>query len=411
MSTTDEFDIAIVGAGIVGLAVTRELRQRHPDFRLILVERESKVGAHQTSHNSGVIHSGVYYKPGSLKARMCVEGSRLMYSYLDEHKIPYERCGKLIVAVNERQLPALDELEARGHANGVVGLRRLRGDEIAEVEPEARGIAALHSPNTGIVDYGLVALEIERELRAAGVEVRLGVDVTGVVAKEAGTELQIAGGDPITARMVITCAGLWSDRVAVAAGAPKDPRIVPFRGGYLQVRQTAEPFLRGLVYPVPDPDLPFLGVHVSKHMDGSVSLGPTALLVLARDAYRITKVRPRDVLDTFLWGGTWRLATHYWKTAITELRLAFSTRAFINAAAIYVPKVKTLGVAGALHSGVRAQALAADGTLVDDFVISETPGALHVRNAPSPAATSSFALAKELANRVEASESWSRLKR
>jgi L-2-hydroxyglutarate oxidase len=406
--TDPEYDIAIVGAGIVGLAVTRELSLRHPDLRLVVVDREATVGAHQTSHNSGVIHSGIYYQPDSLKAKLCVEGSQLMYEYAEANHIPVERCGKLIVAVDESQLPALDELERRGIANGVPGLRRLTAEQIREVEPEARGIAALHSPNTGIIDYGAVARALETELRARGVEFRLGQHVGKVDASADRVSISTPAG-PVDARLLVTCAGLWSDRIAVAAGASKDPRIVPFRGGYLEVKPSATPVLRGLVYPVPDPDLPFLGVHVSKHIDGSVSLGPTALLVLARDAYKITGFRIRDVMDIALWPGSWRLARHYWRTAITEVLMAASPRRFVKAGAVYVPIVEQLGIVGSLKSGVRAQALGRDGRLVDDFVISETPRALHIRNAPSPAATSSLALGRYLADRVEASAAWGRL--
>jgi L-2-hydroxyglutarate oxidase LhgO len=398
-------DIVVVGAGIVGLAVCRELVTRHPGLQAAIVERETEVGLHQTGHNSGVIHSGVYYTPGSLKARLCVEGARLMYDYCDEHAIPYERCGKLIVAIDESELGRLDDLEARGRANGVAGLRRVRGDEIPEIEPECRGLAALHCPTTGIVDYGLVARALRTDLERLGVDVLTGVDVQAL-SRESDTTVLSTSAGRLEAGMVISCAGLWSDRLARASGATADPRIVPFRGGYLRVRATDKPLLRGLVYPVPDPDLPFLGVHVTRHIGGAVVLGPTALLVGARDAYRVTKVRWKDVRDIVLWPGTWRMARRFWRTGIKELWMALSRRSFVRAAAAYVPAVRDLGVSGSDISGVRAQALARDGSLVDDFVISETPGVFHVRNAPSPAATSSLALARELADRVERSDAW-----
>jgi L-2-hydroxyglutarate oxidase len=385
-----------------------------------VLEREPEVGRHQTGHNSGVIHSGIYYTPGSLKARLCVEGSRLMYDFCAEHDVPVERCGKLIVAIREDELGRLEELERRGQANGVAGVRRLTGAEIREVEPNARGVAALHCPTTGITDYGAVTRAMAGELRRRGVEVRTGVEVhairsagqPGPGGSGAHPVLTTSDGE-MRARIVVSCAGLWSDRLAVASGAPADPRIVPFRGGYLHVRPTAstsgpaaEPLLRGLVYPVPDPELPFLGVHVTKHVDGEFVLGPTALLAGARDAYRIWKVRPRDVLDTLTWPGTWRMARTFWRTGFTEIAMAASRKRFVAAAAEYVPAVADLGVVGPDIGGIRAQAVARNGALVDDFVISQTPGALHVRNAPSPAATSSLALARELADRVEASESW-----
>lgn len=407
---TAEFDVAVIGAGIVGLAVARELRMRHPGFSVIVLEREHGVGRHQTSHNSGVIHSGVYYKPGSLKAKLCVEGSRLMYEFCDEHDIPYERCGKLIVALTPDELPRLDEIEARGRANGVRGLRRVDAEGIRKIEPEARGISGLHSPDTGIVDYGAVAEALESELRAEGVEFCFDARVDAITDDGDVTRVTWRGGE-VTAKLVISCAGLWSDRLAVAAGASPDPRIVPFRGAYLTITPTETPYLTGLVYPVPDPDLPFLGVHVTKHIGGAMTIGPTALLVGARDAYRITRVRLRDLASIGFWPGTWRMARKYWRTALEELAMAIGSRRMVAAAARYVPKVAELGVTGESHGGVRAQAMSRDGSLLDDFVISETAGAVHVRNAPSPAATSSLALARELVDRIEKAPAWTRTQR
>jgi L-2-hydroxyglutarate oxidase LhgO len=398
-------DLVVVGAGIVGLAVARELRTQFPDLRIVVLDREPEVGAHQTGHNSGVIHSGVYYRPGSLKARLCVEGARLMYEFCDEHAIPYERCGKLIVALEERELPGLAEIEQRGRANGVPGLRRVSGQEVADIEPGCRGIAALHCPETGIVDYRLVARTLERDLLAAGVTFRLGETVTALERDATGTTVMTSQGSLRTS-FVVACAGLWSDRLAVAAGAPADPRIVPFRGAYLSLRATAEPLVRGLVYPVPDPELPFLGVHVTRQVDGGVLLGPTAMLVAARDAYRLRRFSARDLLDTLRWPGSWRLFRRFWRTGVDELRMAASRRRFVDAAARYVPGVRDVGVEPGTTAGIRAQALGRNGALLDDFVISETPRAIHVRNAPSPAATSSLALARELVARFRASPQW-----
>lgn len=396
------YDVVVVGAGIVGLAVSREILTRHPDLRLAVIEKEDDVAEHQTGHNSGVIHSGVYYAPGSLKARLCVEGSRLMYEFCDDHAVPYERCGKLIVAIDTAELGRLDDLMDRGRANGVTGLRRVDAEEIRQIEPNARGLAAIHCPSTGIVDYAQVARAIRGDIEAAGAEVLTGVEVTAIERVDDIMNISSSAG-LVRATFVVTCAGLWADRLAQAAGASPDPRIVPFRGGYLTVRDAEQPLLKGLVYPVPDPDLPFLGVHVTRHVGGEVLLGPTALLVGARDAYRISKVRWRDLREILLWPGTWRLARTFWRTGIKEIWLAMSTRRFVRAAAEYVPEVEKLGVVAREFSGVRAQALGRDGSLVDDFVISETPGAFHVRNAPSPAATSSLALAKELVDRMERS--------
>lgn len=394
------FDVAIVGAGIVGLAVAREVLQRHPELRLVIFDTHDAVAEHQTGHNSGVIHSGIYYTPGSLKAHLCVEGSRLMYEFCETHGIAYERCGKLIVATKESELGRLDDLELRGRANGVPGLRRVNAAEISQIEPGCRGISALYSPNTGIVDYKVVARALEGELRASGVTFALGAHVSGVARQGQLTILQHSGGQT-RARWAVVCAGLWSDRLAVSAGAPADPRIIPFRGAYLRVSTSEQPGVRGLVYPVPDPELPFLGVHITKQIGGDVLLGPTALVVAARDAYRLSRIRVRDVLSTFLWPGTWKVGARFWRTAIRELHLAMSVTAFVRACCEYIPSLASVRLEPGSYAGVRAQAVAKDGTLVDDFVISETPGATHVRNAPSPAATSSLALAKELVDRFE----------
>ena len=301
------YDLAVVGAGIVGLAVAREFARRRPGARLIVIDREVSVGHHQTGHNSGVIHSGVYYKPGSLKARLCVQGARLMYEFCDANAIAYERCGKLIVAVREDELPRLAELEARGRANGVPGLRRVGAGEIAGIEPECQGLAGLHSPGTGIVNFGAVARAMERELRGMGAVFALGRTITAVRREHGQTVLAHAGGAYHAAWSVL-CAGLWSDRLAVSAGASPDPRIVPFRGAYLRLAAGGPPLVRGMVYPVPDPELPFLGVHVTRHIDGHVMLGPTAMLVGARDAYRLRTLRPLDLLSTLSWPGTWIVA-------------------------------------------------------------------------------------------------------
>jgi (S)-2-hydroxyglutarate dehydrogenase len=335
-----------------------------------------------------VIHAGIYYAPGSLKARLCTTGAQEMYAFCERRGIAHERCGKLIVARTERELPKLDELERRGRENGVPGLRRVDAAGLEEIEPHARGAAALHSPNTGIVDFADVARALAADLEAAGVPVITGCAVQGVAAGGGRIALRHAGGET-RARFAVFCAGAGSDRLAVAAGASPDPRIIPFRGAYLHLKPERRDLVRGLIYPVPDPTLPFLGVHLSRHIDGEVSLGPTALLA------------PRgDVGHTFSWPGTWRMARRWWRTGVTELRHALSRRALAAAAADYVPELKASDFDGGF-AGVRAQAVARDGSLVDDFVVSETERALHVRNAPSPAATSSLALARLIADRAE----------
>src|SRR5215472_16402902 len=400
-------DVAVVGAGIVGLAVAREVALRRPGCDLVVIDKQAAVAQQQTGHNSGVIHAGVYYSPGSLKARLCVEGAALMFQYCEANAVPYQRCGKLIVAIRATELGRLADLEARGRANGVPGLRRVGAAEIGEIEPGCRGIAALHSPATGIVDFGAVATAIELELRGHGVTFALGREIRSV-RREGGTTVLAHAGGRYRAGWAIMCAGLWSDRLAVSAGAPADPRVVPFRGAYLQLPAGQPEVVRGLVYPVPDPRLPFLGVHVTRHVDGHVLLGPTALLVAGRDGYlssrtpRATAQALRDAAQTLAWPGTWRLGRRFWRTGIDELAMAASRRAFVARCAQYVPAVESAVIDSRALSGVRAQAVGRDGRLVDDFVISQTPGAMHVRNAPSPAATSALALAREIVDRFEA---------
>jgi 2-hydroxyglutarate dehydrogenase len=394
-----ETDLVVVGGGILGLAVARELLARRPGASLTLLEREERLGAHQTTHSSGVIHAGIYYEPGSLKARLCVEGARDLYAYCDERGIEARRDGKLIVATDESELDRLDELERRGTANDVPGLRRLRGDEIPEIEPHARGAAALHSPNTGIVDFGAVAGAYAEDVRAAGGGIHTGFGVTGLRPGGSGIEMEYPGGS-MRASFAVLCAGAWSDRLAVMAGAPAEPRIVPFRGGYLKLRPERRDLVRASIYPVPDPDLPFLGGHLTRTIDGEVLLGPSALMVASRDPYRLGKVRGRDLGSTVAWPGTWRLMGRFWRTGLTELRHAASRRSFVSQLRRCVPELRAADTEPG-PAGIRAQALDRDGRLVDDFVVHRTERALHVRNAPSPAATSSLAIARLIADQVD----------
>ena len=397
---TASYDTIIVGAGILGLAVAREILRRRPGSRVLVVEREDAPARHQTGHNSGVIHAGVYYAPGSLKARLCVDGATRMYDYCARRAIPVERIGKLIVALDDRELPALAEIERRANANGTEGIRRLDGAGLRELEPHATGVAALHSPNTGIVDFGAVSAALAQDVRAAGGELRTGWQVVDVAAGARTIRLRAADGDGAEGARAIFCAGLWADRLAVLAGADADPRIVPFRGGYMRLTPARRPLVRGLIYPVPDPRLPFLGVHFTRRIDGEVLLGPSALLVGARDGYRIGAVRARDVRDTLAWPGTWRMMARWWRTGAAELRRAVSRAALAAEAARYVPGIVREDLLPA-PGGVRAQAVARDGSLVDDFLLSTTPRAIHVRNAPSPAATSSLALAARIADAAD----------
>ena len=394
------WDVVIVGAGILGLATARELLHRRPDARVLVLEREPDIAAHQTSHNSGVVHAGIYYKPGSLKSQLCTEGRNKLYDYCDQHGIAYERCGKLIIALDGSELAALDELERRGRENGVPGLRRLRGEEIEEIEPHAVGVAALHSPETGIIDFAAVARTMADEIRALGATIQTGVDVRRLDQSGATSIVHTSEGAIPTAKAV-ACAGLWSDRLAVASGEPDDLRIVPFRGGYLRLRPHARHLVRTLIYPVPDPDLPFLGVHLTKTIHQDIWLGPTALLAPSRTAYSLRSFNRADARSTLTWPGTWRMAHRFWRTGLTEMSFAARRRAFVTACAAYVPALQTSDVEAG-PAGIRAQAVARDGKLLDDFAFAETPNALHVRNAPSPAATSSLAIARVIADRLSA---------
>jgi 2-hydroxyglutarate dehydrogenase len=391
-----ERDVVIVGAGILGLTLARELRRRDPALSIAVLDKEDEVGVHQTGHSSGVIHAGIYYAPGSLKARLCVEGARELYALCEEHGVPFERCGKVIVALDDSELAGLGELERRGIANRVPGLRRVNGEELRELEPHAAGVAALHSPATGIIDFRAVARALAAELSENGVEVTTSCAAREVRPRNRRLEVVHARG-ATAARFAIFCAGAWSDRLATRAGADADPRIVPFRGQYLKLRSERRSLVRSLIYPVPDPELPFLGVHLTRHIGGDVLVGPTALLAPSRDAYSLRRVRPSDVASTLAWPGTWRMARRWWRTGTTELLYAASRRHLVSAAARYVPALTAHDVEPAF-AGVRAQALARDGTLVDDFVFSRSERALHVRNAPSPAATASLAIARVIAD-------------
>lgn len=399
MSLPTSADTVIVGGGILGLAVAREHLMRHPGASLCVIEKEDQVGSHQTCHNSGVIHAGIYYKPGSLKARLCVAGARQMLDYCAEHHIPAKRNGKLVVALDQAELSRLDELERRATANGVGGLRRLTGSELREVEPHVTGIAALHSPDTGVVDFSAVTRSIAAEVTRVGGVVVTGCAVESVTQEAGGLRLGTTAGSTL-ARSAIFAAGGWADRLAGLCGADAEPRILPFRGAWMRLLPEHRDLVKAHIYPVPDPDLPFLGVHFSRGIDDTVLVGPTALLVGARDAYRLSRVRLSDVRSTLTWPGTYRMARTWWRTGLREMHQAASRSAWVADARRYVPELTKQHVTSG-PSGVRAQAVARDGTLLDDFVISDTPYAVHVRNAPSPAATAAFALAEMIVDHAD----------
>jgi (S)-2-hydroxyglutarate dehydrogenase len=378
------YDIVMVGAGILGLATARELHSRHPSLSIAVLEKEPAAGLHQSGHNSGVLHAGVYYQPGSLKARLCVQGKVLMERFADEHDIPFERCGKLIVALGEDELGRLADLESRGRANGVPGLRMVGPQEMREIEPAAAGVRALHSPGTGIIDFAQVVQAMAADLGTGGVPVLYGHEVRSIKRRDGAQVLETTGG-PVAARQVISCAGLHSDRVA-GLTSPTLVQIVPFRGDYYTLREEARSLCRGLIYPVPDPSLPFLGVHFTKRVDGNVWAGPNAVLATAREGYSRTDVNPADLLETLRFPGFRKLARTYWRTGAVEAWRDVVKSAFVKELQRYVPEVRsdqlTFG-----PSGVRAQALDADGAMVDDFRL----------NTPSPAATASLAIAAHLA--------------
>lgn len=382
----------MVGAGIVGLATAREIQLRRPDASVTVIDKEPTVAAHQTSHNSGVVHAGLYYRPGSLKARLCVQGRRLLEEFCAEHGIRYDRCGKVVVAHAADEVAALRTVEARARANGVPGLRRLSPADLAEVEPHAAGVAALHSPATAIVDFAEVA-----EAMAAGLDVRLGFEVASV--RPGPAEVTLAGpAGEVVADWVVMCAGLQSDRLSRLAGDGDGPAIVPFRGEYWRLRAERSHLVRGLVYPVPDPAYPFLGVHFTRRISGSVDVGPNAVLALAREGYRRLDVVPADVAETLAWPGFRAMARRHWRTGVQEIYSSLSKRAFVAEAARLVPEVGVDDLVPA-PAGVRAQAVDSDGSLVDDFRIGRVGPQgriMTVRNAPSPGATSSMAIAVHL---------------
>ena len=391
----DAADLVVVGAGILGLAVARESLLRHPGLRVLVLEKEPRIGRHQTGHNSGVIHAGIYYAPGSLKARLCVEGSRRLYAYCDEKGIPYDRCGKLVVATDEDELGRLDDLFARAQANGVRGVALVDEDGLREIEPHVQGIRAVHSPVTGIVDFRRVAQALAQDVTELGGAIRTSSAVLDIdVGSQGSAELSTASGR-VHGSVVITCAGLYSDRIAQLTGAPASPRIVPFRGKYYALRPGSSQLVRGLVYPVPDPAFPFLGVHFTKQISGEVWTGPNAVLAFAREGYRARDINPGELWETLSYRGFRALATRYWRTGLAEMRGEMSKRTFVAALQRLVPSVREDDI-GARHAGVRAQALDEEGHLLDDFWFDHAGNVVHLRNAPSPAATSSLALAEEV---------------
>jgi L-2-hydroxyglutarate oxidase len=386
-------DVAIAGGGLVGLGTAMALAGR--GLKVAVLEAEDRVAAHQSGHNSGVIHSGLYYKPGSHKARLCVEGARALYRFCAEEGIAHQRCGKLVVATHAEELPWLDELERRGTANGLAGVRRLGPEEIREIEPHAAGIAALHVPETGIADYPAVAQGMARRIEARGGRVATGARVLAVRRDGAGLVVETARG-AFAASLLVNCAGLQADRVARLCGADPALRILPFRGEYYQLTPERRGLVRGLIYPVPDPRFPFLGVHLTLMVNGGVEAGPNAVLALKREGYRWRDVSLRDAAGIAAWPGFWRLAARFWRIGAYEVRRSLLKSVFVRDLQRLVPELVASDLRRA-GSGVRAQALDSQGRLVDDFHIVRGERAIHVLNAPSPAATASIRIGEEIA--------------
>ncbi|MBI1847894.1 MAG: L-2-hydroxyglutarate oxidase [Candidatus Rokubacteria bacterium] len=391
----DHYDVAIVGAGIVALATARALLEKAPGARVALLEKEDHLAAHQTGHNSGVIHSGIYYKPGSYKARLCVEGARLMSEFCAEHGITVERCGKVIVATRDDELPRLQTLYERGMANGVPGLAMINVARLRELEPHASAIGGIHSPNTAIVDYKEVAAAMARDLEAHGVAIRLSSRVTAIRPPGDAYALETPAG-VVTARNLVNCAGLYSDHVARMAGAEPDVKIIPFRGEYYFLRAERRHLVRGLIYPVPDPEFPFLGVHFTRTVHGDVEAGPNAVLAFAREGYTFGRVRLAELAETLRYPGFRAMARKYWRTGAYEMLRSLNQGMFVGALQRLVPELRREDVQRG-GAGIRAQAVAPDGALVDDFHIVRDAHAIHVLNAPSPGATASLAIGRHIA--------------
>jgi (S)-2-hydroxyglutarate dehydrogenase len=391
-------DIIVVGGGIVGLATAYQLLENRPKSRLLLLEKEGKLAAHQTGNNSGVLHSGLYYKPGSEKARMSVEGLKQMVAFCRQHGIPHETCGKIVVATSQDELPRLEHLWERGNANGLQGLRKLTAAEIKEIEPHAAGIAAIQVPQEGIVDYPAVSNQLGELIRARGGEIRLNTRVLKLAPSGSEWIVQSTAGD-CRARFVITCGGLYSDRLVKAAGQKPTAKIIPFRGEYYKIRKERQHLVRNLIYPVPDPKFPFLGVHFTRLIHGGIEAGPNAVLAFGREAYRWSQINPRDLADALLFPGLWKFLAAYPSMCGYEIRRSLSRTEFCHSLQKLVPEIRKddLETGGA---GIRAQAMTADGRLVEDFHFEEGRGILHVVNAPSPAATAALAIGSKIAGKL-----------
>tara|TARA_B100000686_G_scaffold354215_1_gene463281 strand:- start:2352 stop:3575 length:1224 start_codon:yes stop_codon:yes gene_type:complete len=395
------YDIAIVGGGIIGLSTALQISNTYPDLRLIVLEKEGVLGLHQSSRNSGVIHSGIYYRPDSMKAKTCVSGARKMIEFAQEHNINHEICGKVIVATNQMQIPRLEELYKRAKANGVEGIKMIEKEELLEKEPYAKGVKALWVPSTGIIDYPGVLKTYAKLILEKGQEIKLNQSVKKIEIKKNQIYIDCNDGE-FCSSYLINCAGLYADRIAGLAGAKLPVKIVPFRGEYYQIKPSKENLVNGLIYPVPDPAFPFLGVHFTKRIDGTVEAGPNAVLAFAREGYRKNNFNFIDLMETITYGGFLKLASKYWKVGMGEMYRSFSKNAFTKALQELLPEIQKDDLIDG-GSGVRAQAIDRNGKLIDDFSIIHTEKALHVCNAPSPGATSSIAIGETITSMLKES--------
>ena len=389
-----QYDVAIIGGGILGLSTAMQLAQRHPSGRVAVVEKETALATHQTGHNSGVIHSGIYYRPGSWKSRFCVAGVQKLVQFCDENEIEYERCGKAIVATEESELGRLQDLYERGVANGVEGLEIVGPERLREIEPHTHGVKALWAPRTGIVDYVKVATAYANRFQEAGGDIFTGAPVRGIRKSSDAITIETPGG-ALRARHVINCAGLQADLVAEMAGEETGVRILPFRGEYYTLRPESRHLVKGLIYPVPDPRFPFLGVHYTRNIHGQVEAGPNAVLAWAREGYTKGNVKVSEVLGTIAYPGFWKMSAKHWKTGMSEMRRSYSKNIFVRDLQRLIPEIRSEDLVPG-GSGVRAQAVARNGALLDDFSILAGRDAIHVLNAPSPGATSSLAIGEHI---------------
>jgi (S)-2-hydroxyglutarate dehydrogenase len=401
---SERFDVVVIGGGIVGLSVAREATGHFPRLKLVVLEKEERVGAHQSGHNSGVIHSGVYYKPGSLKARTCVQGAAAMVEFCREQGVPYEICGKVIVATSENELPRLHDLMKRGRVNGVSGLRMLNAEQLRELEPNAAGVAALHVPGTGITDYVQVCEKYAELVRAQGGEVRRSTRVVAIQPRGEETVVETSGGE-FVARFLINCAGLFSDRVSRLAGVIPEVQIIPFRGEYYDLIPERAHLVRTLIYPVPDPRFPFLGVHFTRRINGRVDAGPNAVFAFKREGYLRGDFSFWDTMDALTFPGFWRLATKHWRSAAHEFERSVSKASFVRGLQNLLPEITASDLVPG-GSGVRAQAIHRSGAMVDDFQFSQSKNMLHLYNVPSPAATASIAIGRSVVELAAQAFGW-----